>query len=361
MNGLLKLLLPLLLSALAAYTITPIVIKLANKYKLVDDPKKNKHPKVIHKLPTPRGGGLAIYLAFAAASLIFLPLDKHLIGILSGGMVLIVMGLLDDRYDLSPYLRFPIQFFAAVLPIASGIGIAFINNPLGGSIDLSLPQITFNFLGEARSIWVLSDIFALFWIVGLMNILNMGAKGVDGQLSGVVIISSLVIAVLSFKYSADITEWPVLILSLIVAGSFLGFLPWHFFPQKIMPGFSGSTLAGFLLAVLSILTTTKVGTLLIVLGIPIVDTGYTIVRRVINGKSPFWGDTGHLHHRLLAAGYSKKQVAYIYWGFSFALGIIALNLNTSSKFYTIIGIVLIVGALLLWLTHKPRGQIYKYD
>ena len=357
MNGFFKLVLPLLFSALAAYIITPVVIKVAHKYKLIDDPKKNKHPKVIHDRPTPRGGGLAIYLAFASASLIFLPLDKHLVGILLGAAVLVITGLLDDRYNLNPYLRLIIQFFAAALPIASGIGIAFINNPLGGSIDLSLPQITFNLLGETRSIWLLSDMFALFWIVGLMNILNMGAKGVDGQLSGVVIISSLVIAILSFKYSADITEWPVLILSLIVAGSFLGFLPWHFFPQKIMPGFSGSTLAGFLLAVLSILTTTKVGTLLVVLGIPIVDTGYTITRRILSGKSPLWGDTGHLHHKLLAAGYSKKQVSFIYWGFSLTLGIIALNLNTSFKFYTIIGIVLIVGAMLLWLTYKPKNNL----
>ena len=238
MNGFFKLVLPLLFSALAAYIITPVVIKVAHKYKLIDDPKKNKHPKVIHDRPTPRGGGLAIFLAFGTASLIFLPLDKHLTGILLGGLVLVIMGLMDDRYNLSPYLRLPIMFFAALLPIASGIGIAFINSPLGGSIDLSLPQLTFNFLGETRSIWVLSDAFALLWIVGLMNILNMGAKGVDGQLSGVVVISSLVIGVLSFRYSADITEWPVLILSLIVAGSYLGFLPWHIYPQKIMPGFS---------------------------------------------------------------------------------------------------------------------------
>ena len=182
----------------------------------------------------------------------------------------------------------------------------------------------------------------------------MGAKGIDGQLPGVAAIAAITIAALSLKFSADITQWPVIILAAITAGAFLGFLPWNFYPQKIMPGYSGSILAGYLLAILSILSTTKVGTLMVVLGIPLVDTGYTIVRRIMAGESPVWGDRKHLHHKLLDAGLSKKQVVYLYWASTALLGVLALYLNTSTKFYTIIGVAILIGGLLLWLTYRPK-------
>ena len=343
-----------LISAAIAYFSTPLVIKLAQKIGIIDDPKKAKHPKVIHTYPVPRGGGLVIFAAVFLTSLVFLPLDKHLMGILAGVFFLAVMGILDDKYNLNPYLRLAAGFFAAGLPIAAGIGIAFISNPFNGVIDLSHPRITFELLGEARSIWLISDIFAFFWIVFLMNVLNMGAKGVDGQLSGTVAIAAIVIAILSLGFSADVTSWPVTILAAITAGAYLGFLPWHIYPQKIMPGYGGASLAGFLLAVLSILSTTKVGTLMVVLSVPLVDTGYTIVRRIASGKSPVWGDKGHLHHKLLDAGLTKKQVAYLYWLATAVLGILALNLKTTSKLYTIVSTAVLVGGLLLWLTYRPK-------
>lgn len=348
--------LPAATSFLVAFLTTPLVIKLAGKMGIIDDPKKHKHPKVIHTYPVPRGGGLATFAAVVIASLVFLPLDKHLLGILGGGLILIIMGLFDDKYDINPYIRLGIGFIAASLPIAAGIGISFISNPFNGVIDLSHPQIIINLLGKQRSIWVLSDLFALFWIVFMMNMLNMGAKGVDGQLPGVVVIAAITIAALSLSFSADIAQWPVIILAAITAGAFLGFLPWNFYPQKIMPGYGGSTLAGYLLAVLSILSTTKVGTLVVVLGIPLIDTGYTVVRRVLAGRSPVWGDRGHLHHKLLDAGLSKRQVAFVYWLATTILGSLALHLNTESKLYTIVGVAILVGGVLLWLTHKPKWK-----
>lgn len=349
-------LLPWLTAAVIAFVSTPLVIKLAGKLGIIDDPKKNPQPKVIHTYPVPRGGGIPIFLAIVIAILIFLPIDKHAVGILIGALILVIMGTLDDKYNLNPYLRLALGFAAAAAPIASGIGISFISNPLGGIIDLSHPQLSFTLFGISHSIWVISDLFALIWITFLMNIVNMGAKGVDGQLSGVTVIAALSIAFLSLKFSADITEWPVIILAGITAGAFLGFLPWHIFPQKIMPGYGGSTLAGYLLALLSILSTTKVGALMVILGVPLIDTGYTIVRRIVSGKSPVWGDRGHLHHRLLDAGLSKMQVAGVYWGFTAVLGFLALNLNTASKLYTMIGIALLIGGLILWLTYQPKDK-----
>lgn len=355
MNNALELIMvPFITSSVMSYLATPFTIWFAKKIGIIDDPKKNIHPKVIHTYPTPRGGGLATFIGIFVPALIFLPLDKHLTGILLGASLLVVVGLFDDKFNLNPYLRLIFQFLIASIPIAAGIGIAYITNPFNGILDLSHPQILFDLFGQTRSVWILSDIFALFWIVTMMNILNMGAKGVDGQLPGVVTIAAITITSLSFRFSADITQWPVIILASITAGAFLGFTPWNFYPQKIMPGFSGSTLAGYLLAILSILSTTKVGTLIVVLGIPLVDTGYTIVRRLASGKSPLWGDRGHLHHKLLDSGLSKKQVTLFYWLLTAILGIIALNLNASYKLYTIVGLTVVIGALLLWLTYRPR-------
>lgn len=347
---------PGITAAFIAYLATPLVIKFAHKINIIDDPKKSKHPKVIHTYPVPRGGGLAIYIAIIIGTLFFLPLDKHLLGILIGATLVVAMGIVDDKFNLNPYVRLAGGFLAAGAPIAAGIGIAYITNPAGGTIDLSHPQINFFLLGEHRSIWILSDLFAVFWIVFMMNILNMGAKGVDGQLPGVVAIAAVTIAALSLKFSADITQWQVIILASVTAGAFLGFLPWNFFPQKIMPGYAGSALAGYLLAILSILATTKVGILVVVLGIPLVDTGYTVMRRIASGKSPVWGDRGHLHHRLLDAGLTKKQVAITYWLMTGVLGALALNLNTSLKLYTILGVIVFVGGLLLFLTKNTKPQ-----
>lgn len=347
-------LVPWIASAVIAFLTTPLAIKFAEKIGIIDDPAKNKHPKVIHTYPIPRGGGIPIFIALLISSLIFLPIDKQLIGILVGATILVIMGVVDDKYNLNPYLRLAIGLVAAAAPIAAGIGISFISNPLGGIINLSQPQINFELFGETRSLWIVSDIFAILWITFLMNIVNMGAKGVDGQLSGVTVVAALTIAFLSLRFSADITQWPVIILAAITAGSYFGFLPWHIFPQKIMPGYGGSTLAGYLLAVLSILSTTKVGTLVVVLGIPLIDTGYTIVRRILNHKSPVWGDRGHLHHKLLDAGLSKTQVAIFYWTITAVLGFLALNLNTANKIYTMVGIAMLLGGLILWLTYKPK-------
>lgn len=341
---------PLITSFLFAFFFTPFFIRIFTKIGLVDDPKRNKHPKVIHTYPVPRGGGLPVFLAVLFSALLFMPLDNHLKAIFAGAIVITILGLIDDKLNINPYARLIILFVASAIPIAAGVGITFINNPFGNILNLNIPFFGGN-MSLLNNIY-LSDIFSVLWLIFLMNILNMGAKGVDGQLPGVVGIASIVIAILSLSYSADIAEWPVITLAAIIAGAHFGFLKWNFYPQKIMPGFSGGTLAGYFLGILSILSTTKVGTLLVCLGIPIVDTIYTITRRVMSGKSPVWGDAGHLHHRLLKAGLSKTQVSFVYWFFTLSLGIIALNLNASYKFYTIIGIILFVGGMIFWLSQK---------
>src|SRR3990172_6971659 len=176
-------LLPAIVAFFLTWITTPFIIKLAPKLGIIDDPKKHKHPKVIHTYPVPRGGGVPIFIGILA-TLIFLPLDKHLMGVLVGAFILTLLGILDDRYDLNPYKRLLIQFIVAAIPIGAGIGIAFITNPFNGVLDLSNPRISFTIFGDAKSIWILSDLFALFFLVTLMNFVNMGASGLDGHLSG---------------------------------------------------------------------------------------------------------------------------------------------------------------------------------
>lgn len=351
---------PLIISFFIALVVTPLVIKLYWKLGWVEDPKLKKQPKVIHTYPVPRGGGIPIIISLVIASLLFLPIDKHLLGIIGGAILAVFIGILDDRFDLSPYPRMVTCVLSALFVVAAGIGIAYITNPLGGIINLDQPRINFNFLNGAHSVWVLSDLLAIVWIVACMNVINW-SSGLDGQISGVVPIAALTIAALSVQFNGDVTQWNVAVLAVICAGAYLGFLPFHIFPQKIMPGYGGTTLAGFLLAVLAILSGAKLATTILVLGIPVADALWAIIRRVATGHSPFFGDRGHLHHKLLDMGWSKRKVALFYWLITFFLGILALNLNSSQKFYTIIMLIAVIGLILLWLnslkaSSLPPGQ-----
>lgn len=336
-------------SFLVSLVITRIVIAIYTRLDWLDDPKKGNRQNTTHTQPVPRGGGWPIFLTILILSLVFLPLDKHLLGIIIGALILLITGFLDDLFNLSPYLRLPILFLAAVVVVSSGVGIPYVSNPLfpGKIIHLNQPQIPIYIFGRLRTIWVLADLFAVFWIVGLINFVNW-SKGLDGQLPGIVGISALFIAFLSFSFSADIAQWPVTILALLVAGAYFGFLPWNFYPQKIMPGFGGGALGGYFLAVLSILSTAKVGTLAMVLAVPLVDAGWVIIRRIKQKKAPVWGDRGHLHHRLLDLGWSKKKIAIFYWLASFILGVLALVLNPQQKLFTIVLLTSLIGGWLLW-------------
>lgn len=338
-----------LISFLFAVIATPIVIAMYRFNGWVDDPKKNKHPKVVHKKPTPRGGGIVIALATIIPSLMILGISKQMIGILTAVCFIAVIGFLDDLRDLSPKLRLPLLFIAALIVVGSGVGIAYISNPFGpGVLHLDQPRIVFEFFGT-HAIWILADLFALIWIVWTMTIVNW-SKGLDGQMPGFVGIAALVIGVLSLRFSTDPAQLQVTTLSLIVSGAFFGFLLWNMFPQKIMAGYGAGSLAGFYLAILSILSGAKVATALLVLAIPTIDACFVIARRLTNGKSPLWGDRGHLHHRLMDLGWGKRRIAAFYWLSTAILGLASLQLNSEQKFYTIIGAVVLFGGFVAWIT-----------
>lgn len=327
-------LLAIIISACISLFFTPLVRNFFIQKKWVENPaekqKKTQNATAISSVP--RGGGIPIFISVLVTSIIFLPLDKHLIGILLACLFTLIIGLFDDIKDISPKIRFLFNIIVALIIVASGIGIALISNPItGGTFDLSFLKINFNFFGP-HSFWVISDLLAIIWIVWCMNIVGW-ATGVDGQLPGFVSISAFFIGLLALRYSTDITQWPVIILAGAVCGSYLGFLPFNFFPQSIMPGYSGKSLAGFLLAVLAILSGAKLATLIFLLFIPMVDAVYTIIRRIISQKPIYLGDNKHFHHQLLKIGWSRRHIAIFYWLISLTLGVISLYLNSQQKLY----------------------------
>lgn len=332
----------ILISGIISVSLTPLIRNFFIKKGWVEDPieknKKSQNATAIASVP--RGGGIPIFISILITSLIFLPLDKHVLGIFIAALFNLIIGVWDDLKDISPKFRLLTNVFSAILVVASGIGIAFISNPIsGGVIDLSFLKFNFNFFGP-HSVWIISDLLAIIWIVWCMNIVGW-ATGVDGQLPGFTAISAFFMGVLAFKYATDITQWPVIILAGSVCGAFLGFLPFNFFPQSIMPGYSGKSLAGFFLAVLAILSGAKLATLVFLLGIPMLDAIYTIIRRLVQHRPIYIGDGQHLHHQLLKLGWSRRLISVFYWFFSLSLGLLSLFLNSTQKFYTFIGLALV--------------------
>ncbi len=340
---------PSLFAAITVFGITPLVIVLAKKYRLVDDPKTRKHPAQTHTGVIPRAGGLALFIGITIATLLFLPFTKLILGMLLGSAILVVVGLIDDHHDINPYFRLVTNAIATLLVIAGGTGIPYITNPLAGNLlHLDTWRITFSFMGT-HSILVWADLFAFVWIMWTMNIVGW-SSGVDGQMPGFVAISALVIGFLSLRFVAhDVTQTTVTMLSFIVAGAFVGFIPWNFYPQKIMPGYGGKTLAGFLLAFLSILSYAKLGTALLVLSIPTIDAISTLVRRLGKGKSPVWADRGHFHHHLLDLGWGKRRIALFYWTASAILGLLALSVSSKQKVFAFLLIAVLIGGFWVWV------------
>lgn len=338
-----------ILSCVIAALTAPVVIAFYKKHNWLDDPQLHTHLKVLHTQAVPRGGGIVIFLAVLICSLLFLHIDSYLIAILIGAAILTIVGVIDDVYDISPVFRLGVGFFVALIVVGAGIGIPYISNPFGeGVIQLDQPQLALSFLNQERNIWILADIFALFFIVWNMNIVNW-SKGVDGQMPSFVAVAMLIIGALSTRFLDDPTQFDTAHLCFIVSGAFMGLLFWNWYPQKMLPGYGAGSLAGYFLGVTAILSGAKVATTLMVLAIPTADALFTFSRRILAGKSPMKGDRGHLHHKLLDVyGLTKPQIAIFYSMSSLALGVLSLYLNSFGKFLTIIIVTVGVFAFLIY-------------
>ncbi|MEO8581265.1 MAG: MraY family glycosyltransferase [Patescibacteria group bacterium] len=338
-----------LVSLFIAAIVAPLIIRLYTSRKWIDDPAKQHHVKITHQSPVPRGGGLVILVAVLLSCLLFLNLNSEIFWILLGTTILAAMGTLDDIKNLNPYLRFVVGLLVAGFIVFAGIKIEYITHPFQtGVIYIDHPSFIINGVLFSFNLPFLSTILTVLWIVWNMNIVNW-SKGIDGQLPGVVGIASIFIGILAIRFSADPAQQNVILLAFIVAGAYLGLLIWNAYPQKIMPGYGAGSLGGYFLAILAILSGAKLATSLLVLALPTADAIFTITRRLLRKKSPFWGDRGHLHHKLMdVLGWSKRTTAFFYWMVTALMGFIALQLKPEQKLFTIVVVSALVFGFLIW-------------
>lgn len=348
----------LLAGFLTAFVITlcatPLTITLAKKYKLLDDPKLRPHPAHVHTKVIPRAGGLPIFLGITLSMLFFTGMSPVNLGIILALGILLIVGLLDDALiEFKPTVRLFLQFLPAIIVVLSGIGIDYITNPLGGILQLDALQFNLFGLFELN---VLADVFAVFWIVWMMNMVNW-SKGVDGQMPSITLVAFLTIGSVSLNFlnQGDQSQLLPTLLSFICAGASLGFLIFNWYPAKIFPGFSGSTILGFMIAVLSIFSSAKLAIALLVLLVPAIDFFYTFFRRILEKRSPLKGDQKHLHHLLLERGLSHSQISLLYALSCAILGLLAANLESQGKIFTIILAGVVIFGAILWL-HLLRAK-----
>lgn len=294
--GILRLIFAFVVAFLISYAGTPIVKILAFRIGAVDVPKDNRR---MHKKPTARIGGLAIFYGFIISILCFAEIDTQLRGILIGCIIIVVLGIFDDIYSLNALFKFVIQICAALIVVMHGVRIDhFSSFGIGTNPYISL------------GIW--SVPITVLWIVGVTNAVNL-IDGLDGLAAGVSTISTVSL----FAISLIMREPAVAIVTAAVAGAGFGFLPYNIHPAKIFMGDTGSTFLGFILGSISIVGLFKSYAVIslavpfLILGLPIFDTAFAIIRRLMRGQSPMHPDRGHVHHRLIDLGFDQKQTVII--------------------------------------------------
>ncbi|MBR4194834.1 MAG: undecaprenyl/decaprenyl-phosphate alpha-N-acetylglucosaminyl 1-phosphate transferase [Oscillospiraceae bacterium] len=352
LNMLLRVGAALLVAGLLSYLFTPLVKLLAKKVGAMDVPKDNRR---MHDHPIPRMGGLAIFIGFLLSALIFTrEIDQGLKSILLGAIVIVILGVFDDRRALGAKLKLAVQLVAAAVVVFYG--------------DLRIDRITNPFGGSLYSYWDLG-VFAypitIIWIVAITNAVNF-IDGLDGLACGVSCISSLNLLVIALLVS----DAKVAILMAALTGACLGFVPYNFNPAKIFMGDTGSTFLGFMLATVSIQGLFKAYTAIsfivpfLLLGLPIFDICFAVIRRIASGHSPMEADRGHFHHRLIDMGFSQKQSVAIAYVLTGILGLAAVLLTVSGAMKTLImlGAILVVGAIgmRIIMGATPRAKFWHH-
>ncbi|NLV86310.1 MAG: undecaprenyl/decaprenyl-phosphate alpha-N-acetylglucosaminyl 1-phosphate transferase [Clostridiales bacterium] len=329
-----NILLTILVAFIISFAATPIVKAFAKKVGAIDVPLEARR---VHDHPIPRMGGLAIFLGFLLSVLLFVDIDKQLQGVLLGCVIIVTVGAVDDVVSLNAWVKLVFQIIAAFVAVLHGVKIEILMNPIFWS---------------SSDYWVLGFMsipITVIWIVGITNSVNL-IDGLDGLAVGVSAISSLTMLVIAV-FVADLSV--ALVLAALL-GACVGFMPYNFNPAKIFMGDTGSLLLGYVLSTMSILGLFKFYALvsfavpLLAIAVPLLDTVFAIIRRVLRGQSPFHPDRGHFHHRLIDMGLNQKQAVAILYSISAVLGLVAVLITTSG---TIKALIFLLGFCLcafLW-------------
>lgn len=306
-------------AAILALALTPLAISLAKRWGVIDYPEDRR----VHTVPIPRLGGAAIYLSFWLAVFININVDKMLIGIFIGSTVIFIVGIYDDIKGMRALHKLFWQIFAAIIPLFFGLGL-YVN-------EMTLPLL------GTISLGVFAYLFVVLWIVGLVNTVNI-SDGLDGLASGICFIAALIL----FWAAHRIEQFPAAFLMLALAGAALGFLFYNFHPAKIFMGDSGSMFLGYIIGAASLWGLLKTAAVLglvfplIVLGMPLMDMAFAIVRRKWKGKSVARADKGHLHHRLLDSGLNQREAVIVLYLISLCFGLAAIFFIYGSWYVAIV-------------------------
>lgn len=340
--------LPFFVALLLSLALTPLAARLAPRWRLVAVPGgRRRHEGKVSKL-----GGLPLFVAFAVGALLAYSLlpptsaeeARLLRGVLWGSIVMFFGGLLDDRWELPPWVLFAFQFLAVAIAIYHKVFIQRFSVPgLGNPVDIPMDE----YLWAALLVYALTTV----WIVGMINTINF-LDGLDGLAAGVGLIAALLFA----WHGYNLEQTTVAAFPLVLAGALLGFLPFNFAPARIFLGSAGAYLLGYGLATMSILSPAKIATALLVLAVPILDVAWQIFDRVRRRQSPFRGDRGHLHFRLSDFGLPTRRIVLGYYAVALGFGLIAIF--APGAVAKAVALVLLGAAVLvaMWWLSRRRSQ-----
>lgn len=315
----------LVFAFLMSYAATPLVRRLSKKVGAIDIPKDERR---MHSEPIPTMGGLAIFISFAIGVLFFVPMEKTYSALLLGAVVIVVIGMLDDIFELKWWVKLLGQIFAALIVALNGILITDIGN---GAISFGIFAIPVTVL----------------WIVLITNTINL-IDGLDGLACGIAAISCVTLLVVS-TFSVSPENQSVMFVIAILAGACFGFLPFNMNPAKIFMGDTGAMFIGYALSVISIQGFFKLNALVsfgvpfLVLALPIMDTLFAFMRRVAKGQSFFRPDKKHLHHRMIDWGFNQRQTVWLYYAICALLGVAAVLFALPERRF-LLGIIVMIAA-----------------
>jgi len=326
---------------------TQFMRKVALRFNIADHPNERR----INMQPVPRAGGLSVAVVFTlvgGALILLAPqlqispgsgaerlTDQGAAALLGGTLIAGVIGFIDDRYDLRARWQILGQLLISLIPIAFGLRILFVSNPIGAGVLL---------FPDALALGV-----TIFWTLGMQNSMNF-IDGLDGLSGGISLLAAVTLGLIALPTSPLLAA-----LCFTLAGALVGFLRHNFHPASIYMGTSGILAVAYALAVLAILGTAKVAAALLILGVPIIDAFFVILGRLLAGRSPYTPDKSHIHRRLLDNGFSHRSAVLVLYGITALLSIGALLLTESATLYAFAGLLVVLGGVVVYLSRRAEG------